>query len=349
MAQIARRGLARIAAPALAAAVLLAGAGVALAVVGATAAADSYSTPEDTDLVVAAPGVLANDGTPADGMMLCVGAVDTAGLTGSLQWGPDGSFTYSPSANFHGDGTGNSFDYTMYEVATGAPCIGGGGSTATVQLTVTAVNDAPTAKADSFTALKNLTLNIAAPGVLANDGDIDGDLITAVKVNSPTHGVVVLASDGSFSYTPTANYVGPDAFSYKANDGALDSPTRVVSLSVKAVPAPTPTAVPTPSPTPAPTPTASPTDTPEPPPSDSPEPSATDDAGIPTFAVATSGPTQTPSPSLAAEPTARGGGLSLPVLLVLVLFVVLVIIGAAFAIPRWINQQRGIDEPEDRA
>jgi hypothetical protein len=63
--------------------------------------------------------------------------------------------------------------------------------------------------------------------------------------------------------------------------------------------------------------------------------------------VTTAAPTQTPAPSLAAEPAGRSGGLSLPVLLVLVLFVVLVIIGAAFAIPRWINQQRGIEKPGD--
>ena len=60
-------------------------------------------------------------------------------------------------------------------------------------------NNAPTAAADSFIVLKNTTLNVAAPGVLHNDSDPDGDPITAVKVTNPSHGVVTLASDGSFS------------------------------------------------------------------------------------------------------------------------------------------------------
>jgi hypothetical protein len=345
VAQIARRRPTLAIALGLGLATLGPGAGIALA--AATPSNDSYGTAEDTDLVVGAPGVLANDGAPADGMILCVGAVDTTGLTGALDWHGDGSFTYSPAANFHGDGSGNTFTYTVYEVAAEAPCTGAAGSTATAEIAVTAVNDAPTAKADSFTGLKDLTLNIAAPGVLANDGDIDGDLITAVNVSAPTHGVVVLGADGSFSYTPATGYVGPDAFSYRATDGTSNSPIRVVSITVKAVPTPTPSPTPGPTPTPPPSPTPEPTATPEAAPSDTPEPSATAEA-LPTFAVTTAAPSATPSASFAAEPAARSGGLSLPVLLVLVLFAVLVIIGAAFAIPRWINQQRGIEDPGDR-
>ena len=61
---------------------------------------------------------------------------------------------------------------------------------------------------------------MAAPGVLGNDSDIDGDTLTAVLVSGPAHGTLALNSDGSFTYTPSANYNGSDAFRYKANDSA---------------------------------------------------------------------------------------------------------------------------------
>ena len=53
---------------------------------------------------------------------------------------------------------------------------------------------------------------VGAPGVLGNDSDVDGLTLTAVKVSGPAHGSVVLASNGSFTYTPAANYNGPDSF-----------------------------------------------------------------------------------------------------------------------------------------
>src|SRR5207244_3538338 len=57
----------------------------------------------------------------------------------------------------------------------------------------------------------------------------------SLLVSSPAHGTLVFNSNGSFTYTPGANYNGPDSFSYKANDGAADSNTAVVSINVTAV------------------------------------------------------------------------------------------------------------------
>src|SRR6185369_1141889 len=108
-------------------------AGIALAVPPPSASDDTYATDEDTQLDVSAPGVLENDGTPGDGNVLCVGSVDKSNLHGSLDWNADGSFSYSPPANYHGAGSGNSFTYTMYEVATDAACEGNNGSTGTVE------------------------------------------------------------------------------------------------------------------------------------------------------------------------------------------------------------------------
>ena len=70
---------------------------------------------------------------------------------------------------------------------------------------------------------------VVAAGVLANDTDVDGDALTAVLVSGPAHGSLTLNADGSFTYTPSANYNGPDSFTYKANDGQADSNVATVS------------------------------------------------------------------------------------------------------------------------
>ena len=64
---------------------------------------------------------------------------------------------------------------------------------------------------------------MAAPGVLANDTDPDGDPLTAVLVTGPSHGTLTLNANGSFTYTPAANFTGTDSFTYRASDGTLNS------------------------------------------------------------------------------------------------------------------------------
>ena len=114
--------------------------------------------------------------------------------------------------------------------------------------TATAVNTAPVANDDVYTTHVDTGLTVAAAaGVLANDTDLQGDALTAVLVGIPAHGGLALNADGSFSYTPIANYSGPDSFTYKANDGSLDSNVATVTLTVtKRTPTvtwPSPTAV----------------------------------------------------------------------------------------------------------
>src|SRR5262249_5648833 len=96
------------------------------------------------------------------------------------------------------------------------------------------------ASADSLTADQGSTLQLAAPGVLANDADPDGDPLAASLVSGPSHGTLSLAADGSLSYTPAAGYVGPDSFVYQASYGVLSS-SATVQISVRNLP---PTAVP---------------------------------------------------------------------------------------------------------
>src|SRR6185295_9271562 len=71
-------------------------------------------------------------------------------------------------------------------------------------------------------------------GVLANDSDADFNALTAVLVGSgPTHGTLnFFNADGSFSYTPAVGYVGADSFTYKVNDGFVDSNVATVNLTV---------------------------------------------------------------------------------------------------------------------
>ncbi len=80
-----------------------------------------------------------------------------------------------------------------------------------------------------------MALEIAAPGVLTNDVDANGDPLMAVLDITPTHGLITLNSDGSFVYTPTQNYFGPDSFEYYATDGISNSNTVEVEIVVTAV------------------------------------------------------------------------------------------------------------------
>ena len=81
------------------------------------------------------------------------------------------------------------------------------------------------------------TLNVSAVnGVLANDYDIDGDALIAVLVTGPTNAAAFsLNPDGSFTYTPAANFNGVDTFTYRANDGSVDSNIATVTIRVDPV------------------------------------------------------------------------------------------------------------------
>jgi hypothetical protein len=105
--------------------------------------------------------------------------------------------------------------------------------------TITAVDDSPTAVGDSYTVITGATLNIATvSGVLANDTDDDSlhAVIRAVIASGPSHGSLTLNPDGSFSYTPAANFVGSDTFTYVANDGSW-SGDATVPMSGNSAPA----------------------------------------------------------------------------------------------------------------
>lgn len=104
-----------------------------------------------------------------------------------------------------------------------------------LSLSVTAANSAPVANDDDYSTDEDTTLNVAAPGILDDDSDADGDPLTAALESNVSHGSLVLNTDGSFTYTPDANYHGPDSFTYTANDGELASNVATVTIDVVSV------------------------------------------------------------------------------------------------------------------
>lgn len=182
---------------------------------------DSYNATEDTPLTVNAPGVLANDTDP-EGDARTVSSF-TQPANGSVTVNTNGSFTYTPAADYNGS---DSFTYFVSDGARASLL------PATVSLTVAAVNDAPQAADDSYNTPLGVPLNISAPGLLGNDADKEGLPITAAIVSQPQHGQVTLSPDGSFSYSPDPGYTGPDSFTYRTGDGALNSAPATVMISV---------------------------------------------------------------------------------------------------------------------
>lgn len=93
----------------------------------------------------------------------------------------------------------------------------------------------PTAAPDSFLTDEDMPLVVAAPGVLTNDHEPDGLTLTAALAEPPAHGSVSLADDGSFTYTPEADFFGDDTFTYVATSGSGASAPVPVSLTIAPV------------------------------------------------------------------------------------------------------------------
>jgi VCBS repeat-containing protein len=142
-------------------------------------------------------------------------------------------------------------------------------------LTVQDVNEAPIAGSDLYQVTAGTSLIISPSGVLADDIDPEGEALTAVLVAGPTYGTLTLRADGSFNYTPDANFTGRDMFIYLASDGLRASAATQVTINVRPAFLPPPNPAPSPAPTPVsgtdpstdPAPEPQPAPTPPPPPS----------------------------------------------------------------------------------
>lgn len=182
------------------------------------AADDSFTVSEDGSLN---EDVLAND---VDGNGETLTAVlDTPTTNGDLNLLSDGTFSYTPDVNFCGS---DSFTYLTTDGIDNS-------NSATVSLTVTCENDAPTAVSDSYDLLEDAQLAILAPGVLENDSDVEEDALTAVLDTQPASGTLTLDSSGGFTYTPAADVTGVVTFVYRAHDGVDGSETAVVTINIQ--------------------------------------------------------------------------------------------------------------------
>jgi VCBS repeat-containing protein len=140
---------------------------------------------------------------------------------GALGLNADGTYTYTPAANFSGV---DSFTYEVFDgSAFSAP--------ATVTITVAPVNDAPSVSSLAVAVNEDSALNGTLPA--ATDADLDA--LTYSAVTGPANGTLVLNADGTYRYTPAANWSGTDSFTFKVNDGAVDSATATVTITVVAV------------------------------------------------------------------------------------------------------------------
>lgn len=179
---------------------------------------DAYTTAEDTLLDVPfLQGLLLND-NDVDGDLIPTELVTNVS-NGTLTLNADGSFTYLPNLNFNGT---DSFTYRDFDGQAYS-------NVATVTLTVTAVNDAPTANAQSVSTPENTAKAITLTG-----SDVEGSGLTYAVVTSPAHGVLS-GTAPNLTYTPELNYYGSDSFTFKVNDGALDSAPATVSITITKV------------------------------------------------------------------------------------------------------------------
>jgi len=102
-------------------------------------------------------------------------------------------------------------------------------NTATISITVTAVNDAPVANAQSVSTNED-----TAKSITLSASDAEGDALTYTVVNQPSNGTLS-GTAPSLTYAPNAGFSGSDSFAFKANDGSANSNTATVSITVTAV------------------------------------------------------------------------------------------------------------------
>ena len=178
----------------------------------------------DTDLDGDTLSVTEIDGTP-----ISVGSPVTI-LTGLVSLNADGTLTFTPNPNYHGQAT---FDYTVSD--------GNGGSDlGHVSGTVTPVNDPPVARDNDYVTSEDTDIsgNVLTDNTGAGvDTDLDGDAlsVTVTPVVDVTNGTLVLAADGSFTYTPSLGFNGVDSFVYEIRDSGGLTSTAVVTIAVGAV------------------------------------------------------------------------------------------------------------------
>jgi large repetitive protein len=179
---------------------------------------DSLAAVEDVVRTIAISALVQND-TDIDGDALTISGVAAATHGTVALSGTDVVFT--PDANFVGEG---SFEYTLDD----------GGATATVAVTVDigGENDAPVAVNDAATTAEDTPIDLTT--LVANDTDLDGQVLTIDSATPVTGGGTVGVSGNTVTFTPAANFHGTATFTYVVTDGAAND-TGTVTVTVTSV------------------------------------------------------------------------------------------------------------------
>ncbi len=181
---------------------------------------DTRTINEDAVTTITAASLTANDTDVDTGTTLTVTAV--SGATNGTVALAGTTVTFTPTANFNGTA---GFDYTVSD--------GTLTDVGHMTITVTAVNDAPVAVADTATTAEDTAATIAAATLLANDTDVEGATLTITAVGGAVNGTVALAGT-TITFTPTANFSGTASFTYTLSDGTATA-TGTVTVTVTPV------------------------------------------------------------------------------------------------------------------
>ncbi|HEX8705149.1 MAG TPA: Ig-like domain-containing protein, partial [Myxococcaceae bacterium] len=175
-----------------------------------TAEEQSLTTPEDQAVAVELGG------SDPEGNVLTF-TITSQPTNGTLS-GTAPKLIYTPASNFSGT---DSFTFTVSDgQSTSAP--------ATVSITITPVNDAPTATPQSAIALEETAKVITLTGT-----DPEGDALTFAVASGPAHGTIT-GTPPTITYTPAVDYIGPDSFTFTASDGQGTSAPATVSITILA-------------------------------------------------------------------------------------------------------------------
>ncbi|MCU0525936.1 MAG: tandem-95 repeat protein [Elainella sp. Prado103] len=171
---------------------------------------DNFVTPEDTPFSSTVADLDAGE-TPANY------SIQSNPTNGTVVFNADGSFTYTPNADFNGS------DSFVYKVTDS----NGDFATATATIVINSVQDIQN---DSATVKEDSTINL---NVLANDSFAPGAVVSSVSQGN--NGQVVIDSNGIVKYTPNPNFHGTDSFTYTVISGGILE-TATVTITVDPVP-----------------------------------------------------------------------------------------------------------------
>ncbi|MFW0951863.1 tandem-95 repeat protein [Vibrio parahaemolyticus] len=171
--------------------------------------ADSARVVEDTPTIIK---VLGNDTFEGDDKVVSLDT-NNGPANGTVSVNPDGSVTYTPNDNYHGEDT---FTYIVTS--------GGVSESAIVEVNVTPVNDAPVAKDDISTTQEDTAVTI---DVMPNDTDVDGDTLFIQSASVPSDQGTVEIVDGKLVFTPAENFNGDTEITYTVTDGQLTDEAKV--------------------------------------------------------------------------------------------------------------------------